>query len=410
MNFIKKLFHKLTNKINKKTILKENQLVELSDTNGNLIGALLVHSQQTKDKILNYFQGSRNNGYAGHNGKISPYLVHTLISASPIVAAALQKGFLLQPIGPSALLQGLKNGTISLMSTPTGLTGTALSNLTGKIVGQLRFASVGLAKIVIPLALANFITGIMLLYKLKKIDKKLDKLQRSVDYVLMRMKGESYGRLLAIFKTLQEIDTKYRTIGSFSDDMTISLSICSYEIKRLFSEEECLFNISKSNAEKIIIIKEGDANAAKTIKQFLEEEENSSKFDANLYYMASIASLISEKLWLAHDLEKTPEYLSIRNNIVEYEIKQFEQVEKDIRMFMKDFEKLYNKLETYIENTNWLSRYIFHKGLCNEIKKMLTDKHNEPSFNESQETIPSILIWQDKDQKLNCVNIECKIE
>jgi hypothetical protein len=404
MNFFENLFASFGKKKDFKLFLKPNQYIELMDSTGNNKGAILIHDTKTKDELLKYFKNLKESNLLGHNGYISDVIADKIGCASSIFAAGIQAGNLLQIVGTPALMEGLKTGTMSLMSTGGSFTGAVVSNTTNTIVGQLRFAPANIAPIVAPMAVWQVINALAGVQQLAKINSRLDTLQRSIDSIIFRMQANAYGRLCAVIASLNEIDKQYRTIGYFSDDMSVRLAIATSDIQTLFFEQGLIIKRFTEKSRSIVentTKKEG----AYSVNQLLKEEEQTFLIDASIFVAAARASLLASKTWLMHDLHKVPEYVADRNSSIKQEIKDVEESVKVLTII----DELKEHSLKCLEEMSWFSQNIFNRSL----KKEIESRANQKDFEEKSDTNltePTILIWKDDNQKLNCISIEAKIE
>jgi len=404
MNFFGNLFSSFSRKKDIKLILQPNQYVELMDPSGNMQGALLIHDSKTKDELLKYFKNSRENNLLGHNGYISDAIVDKIGCTSSIISSAIQSGHLMQIVGTPNLIEGLKTGTMSLLSTGESFTGSVISKTTNQIVGQLRFAPADVAPIIAPMAVWQVINAIAGVQQLAKINLRLDTIQRTVDSIVFRMQANVYGRLCAVIASLSEIDKQYRTIGYFSDDMSFRLAIATSEIQTVFFEQGFLIK-RFTEKSKSILENTKKKEGAYSANQLLKEEEQTFLIDASIYIAATRAALLASKSWILHDLNKVPEYVTNRNISIRQEIKNLEESFKVLSII----DELKEHSLKCLDEMSWFSKNIFNRTLKKEITER-TNHNNLKEQDEMDKIEPSILIWKSEDQKLNCISIDSKIE
>jgi hypothetical protein len=402
MTFFGNLFSK---KDNKNLILRPNQYIQLTDDNENMSGALLMHDNDTKNKLIKYFRSSQDNNLSGHNGHISDTIIDKLGAAGSIVASGLQAGNLMQIVGTPALMEGIKTGTYAMMSTAVGTTGTVVSSTTGQIVGQLRFQPANIAPILAPMAIWQIMNAIAGAHQLAKINARLDSLQRSIENIIFRFQANAYGRLFGAITSLNEIDKQFQTIGYFTDDMSVRLAIATQEIHIVFHEHKVLIDRFTEKSQNIIDSTEKKIGATYA-NTLLKEECPNFLIDANIYTNAAKAAFLSSKLWLMHDLHKVPEYVSYRNETIKNEV---QQVENTLRVFSV-IEELKEHSEKCLYEMDWFSRNIFNRELRNEIQSREEEKHSEIENIDKDETEPTLLIYKDDNQKINCINLDSKVE
>lgn len=404
MNFFGNLFSSFSRKKDIKLILQPNQYIELMDPSGNMQGALLIHDSKTKDELLKYFKNSRENNLLGHNGYISDAIVDKIGCTSSIISSAIQSGHLMQIVGTPNLIEGLKTGTMSLLSTGESFTGSVISKTTNQIVGQLRFAPADVAPIIAPMAVWQVINAIAGVQQLAKINLRLDTIQRTVDSIVFRMQANVYGRLCAVIASLSEIDKQYRTIGYFSDDMSFRLAIATSEIQTVFFEQGFLIK-RFTEKSKSILENTKKKEGAYSVNQLLKEEEQTFLIDASIYIAATRAALFASKSWILHDLNKVPEYVTNRNISIRQEIKNLEESFKVLSII----DELKEHSLKCLDEMSWFSKNLFNRTLKKEITER-TNNNNLKEQDEMDKIEPSILIWKSEDQKLNCISIDSKIE
>lgn len=393
MNFFGNLFSSFSRKKDIKLILQPNQYIELMDPSGNMQGALLIHDSKTKDELLKYFKNSRENNLLGHNGYISDAIVDKIGCTSSIISSAIQSGHLMQIVGTPNLIEGLKTGTMSLLSTGESFTGSVISKTTNQIVGQLRFAPADVAPIIAPMAVWQVINAIAGVQQLAKINLRLDTIQRTVDSIVFRMQANVYGRLCAVIASLSEIDKQYRTIGYFSDDMSFRLAIATSEIQTVFFEQGFLIK-RFTEKSKSILENTKKKEGAYSANQLLKEEEQTFLIDASIYIAAARAALLASKSWILHDLNKVPEYVTNRNISIRQEIKNLEESFKVLSII----DELKEHSLKCLDEMSWFSKNLFNRTLKKEITER-TNNNNLKEQDEMDKIEPSILIWKSEDQK-----------
>ncbi|NMC67296.1 MAG: hypothetical protein GYA61_03625 [Spirochaetales bacterium] len=392
MNFFGNLFSSFSRKKDIKLILQPNQYIELMDPSGNMQGALLIHDSKTKDELLKYFKNSRENNLLGHNGYISDAIVDKIGCTSSIISSAIQSGHLMQIVGTPNLIEGLKTGTMSLLSTGESFTGSVISKTTNQIVGQLRFAPADIAPIIAPMAVWQVINAIAGVQQLAKINLRLDTIQRTVDSIVFRMQANVYGRLCAVIASLSEIDKQYRTIGYFSDDMSFRLAIATSEIQTVFFEQGFLIK-RFTEKSKSILENTKKKEGAYSANQLLKEEEQTFLIDASIYIAATRAALFASKSWILHDLNKVPEYVTNRNISIRQEIKNLEESFKVLSII----DELKEHSLKCLDEMSWFSKNLFNRTLKKEITER-TNNNNLKEQDEMDKIEPSILIWKSEDK------------
>jgi hypothetical protein len=119
----------------------------LKGPDGGHDAVILRYSAEESQQILTRLTTSElAQGSVPHAGNLSATIVDHLAKAAPFVAAGMQVGQVFKVVGTPALVEGLANGSMALMSTAGGSLGTVVSSSTGQIAGQLRFGRRARAK------------------------------------------------------------------------------------------------------------------------------------------------------------------------------------------------------------------------------------------------------------------------
>jgi hypothetical protein len=146
----------------------------------------------------------------------TPIAVGPAVSALLDLAQTVQTQSLLTVVGPQHLLDGIKSGTLRVLSTSTGKTGTVVDVLTGKVVGQLRFRG---APIAVPTVATLFqiASAVTLQYYLHEITARLNALSTQLGHVMELVEGTARAELDVAFTESAELAETLDRFGHLSE-------------------------------------------------------------------------------------------------------------------------------------------------------------------------------------------------
>ena len=168
--------------------------------NGDGSAALVCYSREQSRVIQQRFKEfQQTDTTAWHGGNLGTAIADQLAGTSGLIASGLQAGQMFQVIGTPHLVEGLKIGTHALMQTAEGTLGTVVSSSSGKIAGSLRFAKASMAPVLAPMLAWQVLHGIAGTSQLRKINRRLDVIQRKLETIAARSEGPVFS---ARFSTL----------------------------------------------------------------------------------------------------------------------------------------------------------------------------------------------------------------
>jgi hypothetical protein len=146
-----------------------------------------------------------------------------LIEAFPMLGAALRSGDVVRITGPAALVRGLRDGSLHMMSTSTGMTGDVM-NASNSIVGKLRLGpvSVAPAQLAAVFAVASVAT---LQYYLQAITEQLDQISIQLGSVLELISGSAAAELENAFRVSEHLGAVLDNTGALIDRDFVQLSL-----------------------------------------------------------------------------------------------------------------------------------------------------------------------------------------
>jgi len=365
-------------------------------------GAIIFHSDAVKDIILDSIANNIDGPI--HGGNLAFFFGDQLCSSSTIVYSALQSRQLLQIVGTPEALNGLRNGTMSILKSSGNITGTVTNTETKKFAAQLRFAPASATKVLAPIAVWQILNAVAGVSQLQKINTKLEALQKGIERLNFRMQAKSYGQLASAISTLESISRQLNITGTFSHDMVVRLSLAERDIRSCLAEQRLLVERFENIASSLKKNTKG-VSGAQSCNDLLKEERTEFLIDANLLTAATRASVLCSEAWLRHDLEHNPGYVSSRLKMLEEEIEfTYATVSPLVQLY-----ELQEHARACVHEMDWFNRTIFKRSLVQEIQeyeRFNLDIQESNVYN----MIPSALIWKDKNNNTRSVIVDVEFE
>lgn len=386
--------------------LPSDSYVPLLTSSGEESGAIVVHSQQTRDLVLRALESDSLDTQCVHDGHISSFLWDQLSGSAGIINASVQSGQLLQIVGRPELLEGIKQGAMNILRDSGGLmTGTVVSETSMKIAGQLRFSPASCAPVVAPLAVWQVLHAIAGVAHLQKINARLDSLQRGIERLTFRLQAQTLGQIAAAVATLEELNIQFKTTGTFSQDMVVRLALADRDIQTALSEQRLLVQRFTELGGRILRQTDGKDGAVKA-NQILKEEASEFLLDAKILTAAAKASLLSSQSWLRHDLEHNPRHVAHRLRDLNEELEQMHTLFDPLTIV----DELDQHAKDCIEELNWFSRNLFNRSLAKEIKNRPGFSSPSPQSVKDDVGAPTVLVWKGQNNMIQSVVVEASVE
>jgi len=385
--------------------LPARSFIPLLTDGGEERGAILVHSDETRDLLVREFTLQPTADVAPHGGSISSYFADQLGATAGLVNTAIQSRQLLQVVGSPQVLTGLKNGSLTVMRSAGQMTGTVVSNATQKIAGQLRFAPANIAGIVGPLAIWQILNAVAGVTHLQRINAKLEALQRGIERLTIRLQAKTYGQLISAVAILEELSKQCAITGTFSPDMTVKLALAERDIRSALAEQRLLVQRFDDISKQILQEAKGKQGAFRC-NQLLKEESSEFLMDAKLLTAASRASVLASEAWIRHDLEHNPRHVSMRLRDLESEMDTINNTVSPLGIL----QELQKHAVDCLSEMNWFSRNIFNRQLNKDIQSRMLQQNNEPEETPIKAVTPSVVIWKDQNNQTKSVVIDVAVE
>ncbi|NWF76407.1 MAG: hypothetical protein HXY53_07565 [Nitrospirae bacterium] len=385
--------------------LPAKSFIPLLTDGGEERGAILVHSDETRDILVNEFTFQPTADVAPHGGNISSYFADQLGATAGLVNTAIQSRQLLQVVGSPQVLAGLKDGSLTVMRSAGQMTGTVVSNATQKIAGQLRFTPANIGGIIVPLAIWQILNAIAGVTHLQRINAKLETLQMGIERLAIRLQAKTYGKLISAVAILEELLKQCAITGTFSPDMTVKLALAERDIRSALAEQQLLVQRFDDISKQILKEARGKQGAFRC-NQLLKEESSEFLMNAKLLTAASRAYLLAAEVWIRHDLEHNPRYVSMRLRDLERKMDTINNTVSPLGIL----EELQERAIDCLEEMNWFSRNIFNRGLKNDIKSRTFQQNGDREETHQNTGVPSVVIWKDQNNQTKSVVIDVALE
>jgi hypothetical protein len=333
-----------------------------------------------------------------HGGNVGPAVVDHLAKASPFVLAGLEAGQVFKVVGTPALLGGIKDGSLTLMSTSEGALGTVLQRSSGRIAGQLRFAQASLAPVVTPLLAIQIFHGIAGTAQLNKINARLDGMQRLLERASIRQEAATLGSLRHALRVLDDILAERATTGTFSPDMLMRLAQVEEAIGSVVERNLILVEQVRQKLQAIVQLsgKTGAVHAA----AFLNEEGAQGAQDMQLLVAVMMADYRVDEARLYYALEHAPADVERRLARIQEKACEYGRAMASLPMLGE----LQQHARACLEEMGWWERNLTARGIVRDVERAATLPFTAMPPQASAPPSgapPSYVFWQDADGRVH---------
>lgn len=383
--------------------LPPNSFVPLLTESGENAGALLIHSEETRERLLQELSTFSAEDGPAHNGTISSFLFDQIGSSAGILNATVQSGGLVQVLASPTVAQGLHNGTLTIMRSGGAFTGNVIAQPSKAITAQLRFIPASSAPIMAPLIAWQILHAVSGVQQLARVNARLDSLERGLERLTFRQQARTMGALAAAIATLEDLSEQFRTSGSFTNDMLVRLALADRDIQSSLAEQRFLVQRFEQLSSRIIEGTKGKQGAIRA-NQLLKEEAAEFLIDAKILITASRASLLSSQAWLRHDLEHNPPNVPRRLKDLETELSNAREVAQPLTLI----QELDDHAKQCVTEMKWIDRYLFSRSLSNEVLGRRVQGHEEQR-GLHEPPAPSVLVWKGRDNRIQSVVVDYEL-
>ena len=339
-------------------IVQPSMWVEMTAPNGNGSAALVCYDPERSGLIRQHFEKlQRTDAPPWHGGNLGSAIADQLAGASGLVASGLQAGQMFQVIGTPHLVEGLKMGTHALMQTAEGTLGTVVSSSSGKIAGSLRFAKASMAPVLAPVLAWQILHGIAGTSQLRKINRRLDVMQRKLETIAARSEAGILGEVLNAVRTLDDILAEHANTGTFTRNMETRLALVEQTIGSVLERTRSLVDLFRSKASEVHRL--GGKTGAVRTTNLLQEEGGQAVHDMEMLFGLAAADLRVEEARMHHAMEHNPADLQRRLNTVTAKIDNYH----DLLRNLPSVESLESHAQACVEEMGWWQRKVFARGV-----------------------------------------------
>ena len=339
--------------------------VEMTAPNGDGSAALVCYSREQSRRIQKHFDELQlTDATAWHGGNLGSAIADQLAGASSLVTSGLQAGQMFQVIGTPHLVEGLKMGTHALMQTAEGTLGTVVSSSSKKIAGHLRFARASMAPVLAPVLAWQILHGIAGTSQLRKINRRLDVMQRKLETIAARSEAGILGEVLNAVRTLDDILAEHANTGTFTRDMETRLALVEKTIGSILERDRSLVDLFRSKASEIHRL--GGETGAVRAASLLQEEGGQAAHDMEMLFGLATADLQVEEARIYHAMEHNPVDLQRRLDKVTEKIDNYH----DLLGNLPSVESLESHAQKCVAEMSWWKRNISARGVVKETARL----------------------------------------
>ena len=367
--------------------------MELKAANGDGSSALVCYDLEQSGLIRKRFDKLQlEKSAVWHGGNLGTEIVDQLAGASSLVASGLQAGQMFQVVGTPHLIEGLKSGTLALMQTAEGTLGTVVRSSGGKIAGQLRFAPASMSKVFAPMIAWQVLHAIAGTSQLRKINLRLDAMQRKFETIAVRMNARFQGEVVHADRMLKDILEERANTGTFTRDMEIRLALVERDIGSNLECNRILVDLFGSKATEAQSLR--GKNGAYRTAILLKEEGPQAVHDMQMLIGLVAIDLRREEARMLHALEHNPKDLQRRLDKVTEKTASY----RELLANLPSVENLKIHLGTCVEEMSKWQRKVSARGVYKETTALRSLNLRDPKLPvESFEILlgGSYVFWKD---------------
>jgi hypothetical protein len=234
-------------------------------------------------------------------------MIDSLARAVPQIAQALQQGQMFELIGPAAALEGLRNGTMEMITSKTGGLLGAIRMKGGKAIAhQARFRPIKVANAIGPglaITAASAVLGHM---HMVEIRRQLARMEGTLDRVLEGQQAARHGKVSGSAEVLQDVARSMNSTGAPTPLQLHRLIAAELDLRQIAGELEQLHRRYSSKTDGL-----REARFAAFVDAFGTTRATELD-DARLYVAATAALVMVERLLTAYAALAEPLTVSSR--------------------------------------------------------------------------------------------------
>ena len=374
-------------------IAQSPEWVEMRAPNGDDSAVLISYKEQSELIRKHVEELQRTDATLWHGGNLGTEIVDQLASASPLVMSGLQAGQVFQVIGTPQLVEGLKTGAYTLMQTAGETLGTVVSSSSRKIVGQLRFAQASMTPVIAPLLAWQVLHGIAGTSQLRKINHRLDSMQRKLETIVARSEAGVLGDILNAIRILDDILAERENTGTFTRDMESRLALVEQTIGSFFERNRSLVELFHSKASEVHRL-DGKTGAVRATN-LLQEEGRQAMHDMEMLVALVMADLQIGEARMYHAMEHNP--ADIQRRLDEAKARAGEH--RELLENYPSVKGLESHAQKCVEEMGWLERNVSARGVRKETAKLASLELHDVKVPVQADEIPirgEYVFWKDE--------------
>lgn len=311
---------------------------------------------------------------------------------TPSLAAAVQGGQLMRIVGPPSVVEGLAQGTMTLMQSGGNSLGSVLVQGSSKIVGQARFSPA--AGVLAPLVIYQAVHAIVGTQQLNEINRRLANIERTLSRIVQRQNAKDIGEVIAAASTLQDILAEHAHSGHFNAQMQDRISHCERDLR---AHLERLKILKASFHDKIDQARQRSKKRQKALElaALIKEEGEQFGQDTRLLVALCAAVIQLEQGLMLIALEHHPESLPYRQKQMAAQINQCRETLSD----MVDLTEIKSEIKLCLDDMNWWQRNLLDRGAASLLKEASTlpVEQMKPGLAKGQAE-GGLLVWSDPEE------------
>jgi hypothetical protein len=281
---------------------------------------------------------------------------------TPALATAIQAGQLMRIVGPPSVVQGLANGSMTLMRSGGHSLGGVVASGSSQLVGQARFASA--AGIVAPLLVYQAVHAIVGTQQLNEINRRLANIERTLSRIVERQNARDLGEVIAAASTLQDILNEHAHSGHFNAQMQDRISHCERDLRAHLER----LKILKANFhDKIQQARNKAKRRDKALELAVLIKEEGEQFGQDVRLLVALCGAVIqlEQGLMLIALEHHPESLAYREKQLKEQIKRCRETLTD----MVDLSEVRTEIQGCLDEMNWWQQNLLDRSAAHVLKQ-----------------------------------------
>lgn len=237
-----------------------------------------------------------------------PGMADALARAVPAIADAIRGRQVFELIGPAAVVDQLRAGTLELVRAKDGgLLGAIRAPGGGRVLHQARFRRLPPSAMGPQLALSLLSMAVNAVH-LQRIQEELAAISGKLDAVLDGQQAERYGKLRGAAEIVAEIRQQHAQTGQFAESMRLRLIAADANLRTVLYELERVHEVYEQDAHP------GGAPGLSSLETHYRRTRPRVLTDARLLILAHATMIAVEKLYLLYATEHEPALVAFHQN------------------------------------------------------------------------------------------------